>query len=304
MPASTLATGTLRGAALSLGALFAGCVVFYYVGGEAAWAAGIIFIMGFVPAVLAGALAGAAVHVLGQPRGGAGPQTAGDAGGPSPTPRGRRAGLWLLGAGAGYAVITYGLRYLLGPDQLGLIGMTLVVPAIIVGGAAALRADSLVGRQRVRGFAMLGLLAATPFLDSAWWAVQARRPLPPDLQRRWAADSADYERRLARWVSDSIALDSVAAARDRSALVALLRSQDATGGEDALQAQACEHARLSDLHGFDVAERMIDLANRDVWPSDRARKDALARLYGRVRRSTTFGAAETTGLGGAVVIAA
>lgn len=231
MPVS-LARRTLRGAALNVGALFAGCVVFYNVGGEAAWAAGLLFVGAFIPAALSGAIAGAAVHWLSRrpPRSDA-PVPA-DAGITAPpSPRWRRIGLWMLGAVAGYAAITYGPYYLATAERIRLDSMTLALPAIIVGGAAALRADALVARQRVWALSVMGIFAVMPLLQSGWWVVQGRMPLPPEIQRRWATDSTDYERRLARWVSDSAALDSVAATRDRRTMVALLRSRDSQRAE-------------------------------------------------------------------------
>jgi hypothetical protein len=74
-----------------------------------------------------------------------------------------------------------------------------------------------------------------------------------DAARRWTAESAYYESRLARWLRDSAVIDSIARTVDDDSLRSLYRQLVATETPaPILQAILCEQTRLADLHGYNA----------------------------------------------------
>jgi hypothetical protein len=272
---ATLARSVTLGVVISVAFAFVGVMAFFtFAGGEARGYALIFFFLLAGPTAAFGAVAGALSHWL---RGSRVPETV-------RSPWWRRAAAGTIGALGVGVLASYALG-LAARDSDSFLLVALIAPALLVGAALGLRADAIRGRARAPSLALLGLLATLPLAEYGWGLVQDQRPLPADLQRRWMADSLGYEKALAGWMRDSVILDSLAAAADRSAMVALYRQYETRDAQAMIQAEECESTRLMLRHGLQVAERITALAAQDVWPTEEERKAAARRLHGRVRES-------------------
>ncbi|HKN67881.1 MAG TPA: hypothetical protein VJW73_16470 [Gemmatimonadaceae bacterium] len=104
-------------------------------------------------------------------------------------------------------------------------------------------------------------------------SMACRRPEPeqisPSAQARWASDSADYVRRLDRWLRDSTVIDSIVRTINTDSLRSLYRAAwTLPQAAPAVQEIVCEQARLALKHGHaavGIVQRRIE---GEEWSPD------------------------------------
>ena len=110
--------------------------------------------------------------------------------------------------------------------------------------------------------------------------------LPASLQKQWAMDSLEYERRLSGWMRDSATIDSLARRADTRGLRVLYSQYRVVArAHEHVQRVVCEQANLRRKYGFRVAQRAIGMAEEAVWRTPRERRAAERELEKRLPRA-------------------
>lgn len=99
---------------------------------------------------------------------------------------------------------------------------------------------------------------------------QRRTELTSEQKERWLRDSTDHAIALARWIRDSVVIDSIARTINTDSLYHLEHSMLLTGDRRLPQEAACEEFRLAWRHGGNAAlvamKRMEDTIWRGIEP--------------------------------------
>jgi hypothetical protein len=110
------------------------------------------------------------------------------------------------------------------------------------------------------------------------------RGMSPDAQAQWTRDSLEYERRLAKWIYDSTAIDSVVRSIPTDTLAHLYERMLASRmPEQELQLISCEQVRIGIQSGSTPMVRLSNQVRDSVFEA--AGRAAVARMWRRMPRS-------------------
>src|SRR5438270_98136 len=127
---------------------------------------------------------------------------------------------------------------------------------------------------------LLGPLAVLPDVSCA----QSRRTLSPAAQAQWTQDSLDYEKRLAKWIYDSTAIDSVVRSIKTDSLARLYERMFVSDTPvKELQLITCEEDRIGRRYGSEPGLRVISFVRDSMYRA--AGGATVAHMRARMPRS-------------------